>query len=55
LAELKEKGIRSARLTPRPDKDDTVNLQANGPAGIKAALLEAVGKVLPKPSVVDCK
>lgn len=55
LAELKEKGIRSARLTPRPDKDDTVNLQATGPAATKVALLEAVGKVLPKPSAVDCK
>ena len=55
LAELKEKGIRSARLMPRPDKDDTVNLRATGPAGAKAALLEAVGKVLPKSTTLDCK
>jgi hypothetical protein len=55
LAELKEKGIRSARLMPRPDKDDTVNLQATGPDGARATLLEAVGKALPKAHSLDCK
>ena len=55
LAEVKEKGVRSARLAPRPSKDGTVNVQATGPAEGKAALLEAVGKALPKAEVQGCK
>lgn len=55
LAEVKEKGVRSARLAPRPGKDGTVSLQAIGPAEPKATLLEAVGKVLPKMVLEPCK
>lgn len=55
LAEVKEKGVRSARLAPRPSKDGTVNVQATGPVEGKPALLEAVGKVLPKAEAQDCK
>jgi len=55
LAELKEKGVRTARLTPRPGKDSTVSLHATGPAEAKAALLEAVGKALPKADSQSCK
>ena len=55
LAELKDKGVRSARLAPRPGKDSTVNLQASGPAAAKAAVLAAVGKVLPKAEAQGCK
>lgn len=55
LTEAKEKGIRSARLAPRPSKDGTVSLLATGPAGAKAALLEAVGKTLPKANAQSCK
>ena len=55
LAEVKEKGVRSARLAPRPSKDGTVNVQATGPAEGKPALLEAVGKVLPKAEAQGCK
>lgn len=55
LAEVKEKGVRSARLAPRPSKDGTVNMQATGPAEGKPALLEAVGKVLPKAEVQGCQ
>lgn len=55
LAEVKEKGVRSARLTPRPGKDSTVNLQATGPAPERAALLEAVAKALPKAGGQSCK
>jgi hypothetical protein len=54
LAEVKDKGVRSARLAPRPSKDGTVNVQATGPAGEKSALLEAVSKVLPKAELRDC-
>jgi len=55
LAELKEKGVRSARLSPRPGKDGTVSLQASGPATAKAALLDAVAKVVPKAGGQACK
>ncbi|HSG22468.1 MAG TPA: hypothetical protein VLA64_05860 [Azonexus sp.] len=55
LAEAKEKGIRSARLAPRPGKDGTVSLLAKGPAEGKVGLLEAVGKILPKTNAQSCK
>lgn len=55
LAELKAKGVRSARLTPRPGKDGTVSLQATGPTAIKSALLDAIAKALPKAEGRDCK
>ncbi len=55
LAEVKEKGVRSARLAPRPGKDGTTSLQATGPAEPKATLLDAVGKLLPKASLETCK
>ena len=55
LAEVKDKGVRSARLTPRPGKDSTVSLQATGPAPDKAALLAAVAKALPKAGGQSCR
>lgn len=55
LAELKEKGVRSARVMPRPGKDSTVNVQATGPASARDALLAAIGKAVPKTDVVGCK
>lgn len=55
LAELKEKGVRSAHSTPRPDKDGTISLRVSGPADAKANLLEAIGKALPKSIARRCK
>lgn len=55
LAELKDKGVRSARVMPRPGKDSTVNVQATGPASAKASLLEAIGKAVPKAAAQGCK
>lgn len=55
LAELKERGIRSARLLPRPGKESTVTLQASGPLATRAAIQEAVGKALPNGEVQACK
>ncbi|RIX48837.1 MAG: SPOR domain-containing protein [Rhodocyclales bacterium GT-UBC] len=55
LAELKGRGVRSARLNVRPGKDSFVTLDAHGPAPEKKAVLDAVGTVLPKASNVDCK
>jgi len=55
LAELKSKGVRSARVAPRPGKDSTVKLQATGPATDKGALIAAAGKALPKAEALVCK
>lgn len=55
LAELKDKGVRSARLMPRPAKDGTVSLQATGPSAIKSAMLDAVARALPRAEARDCK
>lgn len=54
LAELKAKGVRSARLMPRPGKDGTISLQAQGPAGEQAAFLGALNGSLAKPVQRDC-
>jgi hypothetical protein len=54
LAELKSKGVRSARLMQRPGKDGTISLLAEGPAGGQAALLGALSGSLASPAVVGC-
>jgi hypothetical protein len=55
LADLKAKGVRSAKVGPRPGKDSTVRLQAQGPETSRGGLLAAVGKILPKAEAQDCK
>ena len=55
LADLKAKGVRSARVGPRPGKDSTVRLQAQGPETSRGGLLAAAGKILPKADAQDCK
>lgn len=55
LAELKAKGVRSARVAPRPGKDSTVKLLATGPASDKSALIAAAGKIAPKADALLCK
>lgn len=55
LAELKAKGVRSAFVAPRPGKESQVTLLVRGPAGEKAALLAAVGQVLPRAEALACK
>lgn len=55
LGELKSQGVRSAKVMPRPGKDGTVSLKATGPATARVVLVDAVGKILPKPGVQDCK
>jgi hypothetical protein len=54
LAELKAKGVRSAKLMPRPGKDATVTVQATGPASAKAAVRGAVTGIVPKVAVQAC-
>ncbi|PKO33656.1 MAG: hypothetical protein CVU34_11930 [Betaproteobacteria bacterium HGW-Betaproteobacteria-7] len=54
LAELRAKGVRSARLMPRPGKDGTISLQGEGPAAGQAALIAALNGNLAKPAARDC-
>lgn len=54
LAELKEKGVRSAKLGVRPGNDDTLTLTASGPESDRAALRTAASGLLPKAKVQDC-
>jgi len=55
LAELKAKGVRSAKLNIRPGKESLITLEASGPATDKAALNKAAQAILPKTPAVDCK
>lgn len=54
LAELKSKGVKSARSGPRPGKDALHVLTASGPADRVAALRQAVAEVLPRIHAQDC-
>lgn len=55
LAELKAKGVKSARVSIRPGKDTYYNLDASGPVADKAALTEQLTALLPKQPPVNCK
>lgn len=55
LAELKEKGVRSARLAPRPDKDGGLRFELQGPGMRRAALDTLLAATLPKQSLRDCR
>lgn len=54
LAEVKAKGVRSARLTRRPGKDGTVTLRATGPAEERGAAEAAGSEILPKTAAQAC-
>lgn len=55
LAELKAKGVRSAKLNVRPGKESLITLEASGPATDKAALSKAALAIVPKAPAADCK
>jgi len=54
LAELITKGVRSAKLMPRPGKDATVTLTASGPGDARGAVRSAVVSILPKTAAQAC-
>lgn len=54
LAELKGLGVRSAKVGPR-SKDALFKLEARGPATAKAALADAVRRLLPDAESSACK
>lgn len=55
LAELKAKGVKSARFSPRPGKDSSITLEARGPLPEKPSLLKLIADSLPKLQAQDCK
>ncbi|MGE5471172.1 MAG: SPOR domain-containing protein [Bacteroidota bacterium] len=55
LADLKSKGVKSARFSARPSKESSITLEASGPRPERAALLKMAGAILPKNQAQDCK
>lgn len=55
LADLKAKGVRSAKSGPRNGKDALHLIEARGAAAREAAMLEAVAAVLPESRSQACK
>ena len=55
LSEVRAKGVRSARLSPRPGQESTLTLYARGPLPEKEALLDSVSGDFPRLTVETCK
>lgn len=55
LAELKAKGVRSARLQPRPGKESLFALEARGPLDRKPEVQEFAATIAPRASALGCK
>ena len=55
LAELKAKGVRSARLMPRPGKEGQFQVVVRGPLAKKVEVQEFAGGVVAKASAQNCK
>jgi len=55
LAELKSKGVKSARSSARPGKESLVTVEARGPQPNKAALIKLASGIVPKATAQDCK
>ncbi|MDD2743475.1 MAG: SPOR domain-containing protein [Rhodocyclaceae bacterium] len=54
LAQLKEIGVRSARLSVRPSKDSRITLDALGPRVDRVAVRSAASSLLPESKALDC-
>lgn len=55
LSELKAKGVKSARLVPRPGKENQFTVEARGPVANKAEIEEIATGIAPKLEAQDCK
>lgn len=55
LAELKGKGVKSARQGPRPGKESSIRLEASGPLAERDALIAASAGAKTKSQPGDCK
>jgi hypothetical protein len=55
LAELKAKGIKSARVTPRSGKESLFALEARGPLDRKPEVQEFAATIAPRAAALGCK
>lgn len=55
LNELKNKGVKSAKLSPRPGKDSLTTVEARGPQTDRAAVIKLAAAAVPKTMALDCK
>ena len=55
LAELKAKGVKSAKVGPRPGKETLYSLQARGPLARRADVQDVAGDLVPKTPPQACK
>ena len=55
LAELKAKGVKSAKAGPRPGKDSHFTVQARGPLARQADVQDLAAGIVPKVPVQACK
>ena len=55
LAEVKTKGVKSARVSVRPGKETQYAIEAAGPLADKAQLTDALTDILPKNPPLNCK
>lgn len=54
LTELRGKGVRSARLMPRPGQAPRFDVEARGPLPERDALLATISEALPRLNAEDC-
>jgi hypothetical protein len=55
LAELKAKGVKSARLLPRPGKERQFQVEVRGPLANKAEVQDFVAGIVAKSTARNCK
>jgi hypothetical protein len=55
LAELKSKGVKSAKVGPRPGKESHFSVQARGPLARQADVQDLAAGIVPKVSPQACK
>ena len=55
LAELKAKGVKSARLMPRPGKERQFQVEVRGPLANKAEVQDFVRGIVAKSTARNCK
>lgn len=55
LAELRNKGVKSAKLSARPGKDSLTTVEARGPQTDRAAVIRLAAGAVPKTAPLDCR
>lgn len=55
LAELKAKGVKSARVAPRPGKETHFSVEARGPAQLQEGVQGVAAEIVPKAEARVCK